>query len=149
MPSEFRKFIDNDDRPIEQVTTLRRVPVSIGMRYALRSPGEQISKYAWIPTRFTPWIGLGGGFVSYRFEQEGDFVNFTNFAVFKDRYLAKGEARMAYASIGTEIMLNTRLGLATDLRYTAARGALGGSFEGFNKIDLSGAAATMGLTLRY
>ncbi len=149
IPSEFRKFIDNNDRPIEQVTTLRRVPVTLGVRYALRPPGERISTFAWIPARFTPWIGAGGGVMNYRFAQTGDFVNFTTFAVFKDSYAAKGNAPMAYANVAAEFMLSTRIALTSDIRYSVACGTLGGSFERFDKIDLSGAAATMGLTLRY
>ena len=149
--SEFRKYIDNNDQPIEQVTRLQRTPVAVGLRYALTSPGDRISKFAWIPARITPWVGGGAGVMSYKFRQTGDFVDFQTLNVFSDTYEASGWAPMAYANIGTELRLTTRFSLMADLRYTAARGNLNstrGVFSGFEKIDLSGGAASLGLTLR-
>lgn len=147
--SEFRNFVDNDDRPIEQTTTLRRLPFTIGVRYALTRPGEQIGKFAWIPSRLTPWIGIGGGTMQYAFRQSGDFVDFKTSNVFARTYQSKGWTPMAYAHLGADLSLNPRFALTGDLRYSAARARLDGAFVGFDKIDLSGAAATMGLTVRY
>ncbi len=148
-PSEFRNFVDNEDLPIEQTTTLRRVPITAGIKYALTRPGEQIGKFAWIPSRITPWIGIGGGAMQYAFRQTGDFVDFQTLNVFARTYQSKGWAPMAYANIGADLSLNPRFALTGDVRYSAARATLDGSFVGFDKIDLSGAAATMGLTIRY
>ncbi|HYW52212.1 MAG TPA: hypothetical protein VE861_16465 [Gemmatimonadaceae bacterium] len=147
--SEFRKYIDNDDQPIEQETALRRVPLTVGVRYALTSPGDRISRFAWVPARFTPWIGAGGGSMYYVFEQRGDFVDFETLDVFNRRFRSNGFAPMGYASLGADIGLTPRLLLSADLRYSAARAALSNAFEGFEKIDLSGTAATLGFTVRY
>lgn len=147
--SEFRKYIDNEDKPIEQTTRLRRMPLSVGVKYALTSPAERIGKFAWIPAKFTPWAGVGVGAMKYSFAQNGDFVDFQTLDVFRDNLASNGWASMAYANLGADIRLTTRLSLTGDLRYTAARAALdNGSFTNFSKIDLSGAAATMGFTLR-
>jgi len=148
-PSEFRDFIDNNDRPIEQTTTLSRVPLTVGVKYALASPGERIGKLAWIPSRFTPWVGLGGGAMRYRFNQSGDFVDFQTLNVFPRTFRSSGWAPMGYANIGADISLNERFTLTGDVRYSAARAPLTGAFEGFDRIDLSGTAATMGISVRY
>lgn len=148
-PSEFRKFVDNNDLPIEQTTALRRLPFTVGVRYALTAPGERIGRLAWIPSRFTPWVGLGGGGMQYSFTQAGDFVDFETLNVFAKTYRSKGWAPMAYANIGADVSLNARVSLTGDLRYSAARAPLNGAFVGFDKIDLSGTAATMGLSVRY
>ena len=148
-PSEFRKFIDKDDQPIEQTTTLHRVPLTLGVKFALTSPGERISQLAWIPSRFTPWIGAGGGSLYYTFSQQGDFVDFQTLRVFGRRFRSDGWAPMAYAHAGADVRVTTRLALTGDVRYSMARGTLNNSFSGFEKIDLSGTAATMGLTVRY
>ena len=148
-PSEFRKFVDTRDRPIQQTTALRRVPLTLGLRYAVTSPGERIGRLAWIPSRFTPWIGLGGGTMRYSFTQAGDFVDFQTLNVFPKTYRSKGWAPMAYANIGAEYSLNERFALTGDLRYATARAPLDGAFVGFDKIDLSGTAATMGFSVRY
>ncbi len=147
--SEFRKFIDNDNQPIEQRTLLKRMPFSVGVRYALLSPGKQISSLAWIPARFTPWVGIGGGAMRYTFRQSGDFVDFRTLAVFPDTFSNDDWAPMAYGSIGGDWALSSRTALVADLRYTTARAPLRGAFEGFERIDLSGTAATMGISLRY
>ncbi len=148
-PSEFRDFVDNNDLPIEQTTTLRRVPLTAGVRYALTRPGEQIGKFAWIPSRITPWVGVGGGAMQYTFRQKGDFVDFQTYDVFARTFQSKGWTPLAYANIGADLSLSERVALVGDLRYTAARASLDGAFVGFDKIDLSGAAATMGLSVRY
>ena len=148
-PSEFRDFIDNNDQPIEQTTQLRRTPVSVGVRVALASPGERIGKLAWIPNRFTPWVGGGGGVMHFSFKQTGDWVNQQTLDVFSDTFNSEGWAPMAYGQAGADFRLTTRLALTGDVRYHYARGNLNGTFEGFDKIDLAGASATLGLTVRY
>lgn len=147
--SEFRNYVDNNDLPIEQTTTLRRLPLTVGVKYALTRPGEQIGKFAWIPSRLTPWVGIGGGTMQYTFRQSGDFVDFQTLNVFAKTFQSKGWTPMAYAHVGTDLSLNPRFALTGDLRYSAARATLTGAFDGFDRIDLSGAAATMGLTIRY
>jgi hypothetical protein len=149
--SEFRKFIDNNDKPIEQRTRLRRVPVTLGVKYALTAPEERLGRLAWVPARFTPWVGAGGGAMNWSFSQIGDFVDFQTLNVFAQTYAASGWTPMVYANVGLDLKLSTRLGLTGDIRYSAARGSLsaeGSKFIGFNRIDLSGTAATMGITVR-
>jgi hypothetical protein len=148
-PSEFRKYIDNNDLPIEQRTELRRQPVAIGVRYALRPPGERVSALAWIPNRLTPWVGAGAGAMQWRFKQNGDWVNFQTFDVVRDEFKDSGWAPMGYANLAVDYSVSKHVVLTTDLRYTYARSALAGSFGGFDNIDLSGAAATMGFSFRY
>ena len=147
--SEFRKFIDLDDKPIQQVTSLRRIPMTVGVKYALTPPGDRIGKFVWIPNRLTPWIGAGAGLMSYSFTQSGDFVDFQTLNVFSQKLSSDGFTPMGYAHLGADLRLTTRLALTGDLRYSLARATLGQSFEGFDKIDLSGTAATMGITVRY
>ncbi len=146
--SEFRNFIDNNDQPIEQSTRLRRVPISLGVRYALTAPAEQIGKFAWIPSRVTLWAGAGAGGMDYDFSQVGDFVDFETLNVFRDELTSSGVAPMVYGSLAGELKLSTRMSLTADVRYTYARARLSDDFLGFNKIDLSGTAATMGFTFR-
>jgi len=148
-PSEFRNFVDLDDEPIEQTTLLRRVPLTVGVRFALAAPGEKISRLAWLPSRFTPWVGLGGGLMHYSFRQSGDWVDFETLDVFSKTYASKGQTAMAFANIGVDLSLNERFMLTGDVRYSRASAALSDTFDGFDKIDLSGTAATIGISVRY
>lgn len=150
-PSEFRKYVDNKDQPIQQTTRLLRIPVTMGVRYALKAPEERLGHFAWIPARFTPWVGGGAGFMNYTFSQIGDFVDFQTLNVFKQEYSASSWTPMGYANLGLDMRLTTRVWLTGDLRYSLARAPLDtpdSKFVGFGKIDLSGTAATIGLTFR-
>lgn len=146
--SEFRDFIDNNDQPIAQTTRLRRLPVTLGLKYALTAPGERIGSYLWIPSRVTTWIGAGGGMMNYTFSQIGDFIDFQSLNVFRQTLAAGGWTPMAYANVGADVRLNDHVSLTGDIRYAAAQAKLTGSYYGFDKVDLSGTAATMGFTLR-
>ena len=86
--------------------------------------------------------------MNYTFSQNGDFVDFETLNVFKQSFASTGWTPMAYGNVGVDVKITTRVALTGDLRYSMARGTLGGKFVGFDKIDLSGTAATMGLTLR-
>ena len=146
--SEFRKYVDNKDLPIQQTTSLLRLPLSVGVKYALTNPETRISRFAWIPARIVPWIGAGAGAMNYSFSQNGDFVDFQTLNVIRQDYNSTGWAPMGYANVGMDVRLTTRLSLTGDVRYTYSKATLGGSFQGFDKIDLSGTAATMGFTVR-
>lgn len=146
--SEYRDFIDNNDRPIEQSTTFRRVPLTLGLKYNLLPAGRSVSRYAWIPSRVVPYVAAGGGAMNYRFSQRGDFVDFQTMDVFADRFETKGWAGMAYGAFGTNWSLSRNVGLNTELRYDHARGPTGQDFQGFDRISLSGLGVTAGFFFR-
>jgi len=146
--SEFRDFVDNNDLPIEQTTTFERVPLTANVRVNLAPPGRSIGRLAWIPSRVVPYVGAGVGAMRYEFNQEGDFVNFTTNGVFPAILAAEGWAFVAQGMAGVDYSLSTQLGVSLDARYLHARGDLGPSFKGYERIDLSGMTATVGLSFR-
>ena len=74
--SEFRNFIGSDDQPIEQSTKFERVPLTLGLKYYLTSRGRSVSQFAYVPTKFAPYVSVGAGAMYYDFQQKGDFVDF-------------------------------------------------------------------------
>ena len=146
--SSFRNYIDNKNAEIEQTTTFERVPVTLNARYYLTPTGRSVGKLAWIPTHIVPWIGAGGGFMYYRFAQRGDFVDFTTLDVFPADFSSDNWTGAIQGLGGFDISLTPMLAITTEARYIWARGNLQRDFNGFNKIDLSGATATVGLTVR-
>jgi hypothetical protein len=146
--SEFREWVDNDDQPIEQTTTFRRVPVTASMRYHFAARGRRIGSVAWIPSQFVPFVGLGAGVMRYRFTQAGDFIDYDTMNVFADHYESAGIAPVVQGSLGAAWNLNTRLQLTGEVRYLHGRGKLSQDFSGFQKLDLSGATTSLGITLR-
>jgi hypothetical protein len=147
--SEYRDWVDDDDRPIEQETTFRRVPVTAGLRLYLTPPGRSISRLAWIPARFTPYVAAGGGAMWYAFQQTGDFVDFETLDVFATTVRSSGWTSTGYAAAGVLVSLSPRFALTTEARHDRARGAMGGDFVGFDRIDLSGFGGSVGLEYRF
>ena len=147
--SDFRNWEDSDGRPIEQRTQFRQVPLTLGVRLALASPGRQIGSLAWVPARLTPYVTAGGGATWYRFRQTGDFVDFETFDVFNTTIQTTGWGATGYAGGGMEFTLRPGVALATDARWRFGGADVGGDFEGFDRIDLSGLAVTTGLTFSF
>lgn len=149
--SEYRDFVDNRDLPIEQTTQLRRTPISVGVRYNLVPAGRAISRLAWIPTRFVPYVAAGGGAMQYRFRQNGDFVDFRSarLDVFTARLESKGWAPLAYAASGITWSILPAVALNTELRYDHSNAPMRGDFTGFDKTSLSGVAFNTGLQFRF
>jgi hypothetical protein len=146
--SEFRHFIDNNDLPIEQTTTFERVPLSLNVRFYLTPPGRSVGKLAWIPSKVAPWVSAGAGTMWYRFRQQGDFVDFNTTNVYPSFYEGSGWAEMVQASGGVDVSLSSLVALRTSVQSIWAKGPLGRDFIGFDKLDLSGVNATLGLSFR-
>ncbi|MBV9881261.1 MAG: outer membrane beta-barrel protein [Gemmatirosa sp.] len=147
--SEDRKYIDNNDLPIEQTTKFMRVPVTAGLKAYLTPRGRSVGKFAWIPARIAPYAGAGVGLMWYRFEQTGDFTDYKTLDVFSNTYTSSRWAREAHAMLGTDYSITPRLALTGEVRYTWGSSPLSEDFSGYRPIDLSGAAATAGLTVRF
>ena len=148
--SEYRRFVDEaNDSPITQTTRLRRAPVGVGLKAYLAPRGREIGRFAWIPARVSPFVGVGGGAVYYRYGQQGSFVDFRDLQVIDGEVRSSGWAPAGFASAGTDWSLSPRFVLSGELRYTAARGTLSGDFAPYDRINLSGAAANVGLGVRF
>ncbi len=148
-PSEFRNWVDNDDRPIEQTTDFRRIPITASAKFYLTPRGRSLGEFAWVPSRVAPYVGVGAGRMWYRFRQTGDFVDFQTLDVYADSYESSGWATTAHAKTGVDFTLTPHVGLTGELRYEYATGQLAHDFQGFDRIDLSGATATAGLFFRF
>lgn len=148
-PSEFRNWVDNEDRPITQVTTFRRVPLTASLRAYLLPRGRAVGSFAWLPSRIAPYVGAGAGAMWYRFEQKGDFVDYETLDVFTDAFETSGWGPMAQAMAGADFALGARAAITADARYVYAKAGVGGDFAGFDDIDLSGISTTVGITFRF
>ncbi|MBA4072072.1 MAG: hypothetical protein C0497_09595 [Gemmatimonas sp.] len=148
-PSVYRDWVDTDNREIEQSSTLRRLPLSAGLRYYLKPPGRSISRLAWVPTRVAPYVAAGGGLTWYRFKQTGDFVDYRTLDVFGTKLNSAAWSPSAFMAAGADYALGARVGLVGEARYDWASARLSSDFKDFNRIDLSGLAVTVGLAYRF
>ncbi len=147
--SEYRDFVDEDDIPIVQETTLTQVPLTLSLKWYLGSRGQRVGQYAWVPRTVVPYIGAGGGFTWYELEQVGEFVDFRDFAIFEDTFTSDGFTAAAHAFAGVDIKLTPSIGLVIDARYQWAKADLKDSFIGFAPIDLTGLHATAGVAFKF
>lgn len=146
--SEYDDWGRKDDSPIRQTTRLRRAPLAITARYYPLPRGESVAQYAWVPARFTPFLGAGGGFVFYRLRQNGDFVNEETLDIFSSVYETKGTALAGQVLAGADYWVTPAIALTAEGRYTVAS-ALPGSDYDYSRIDLSGLQLTAGLSFRF
>lgn len=148
-PSEFRYWVDQNNLPITQQTTLSTVPLSVALRWYLTSPGRQIGRFVWIPARVTPYVGVGAGMIHYQLTQTGSFVDFADSSVFDGTLQSSGWGPLGLAMAGIDYSLGTRVFVNADARYLLAKGTLHQNFVQFTDgIDLSGAQFSLGLHVR-
>ena len=147
--SEFRDWVGTDDLPIEQTTEYMRMPLTFGVKGYLRDRGRAIGQFAWIPRSLSPFLGVAGGWVWYRFEQNGEFVDYDTYDIFKDRFTQDGRAPTLHLYGGADWSLTPAFFLTTEARYEWAKADMAGDFVGFDPMDLSGFQATVGLAVRF
>jgi hypothetical protein len=154
--SEFRDWVDegetpseDDDLPIEQVTRLRTIPVTATLRYLLVSRGRRISQLSWLPNTVVPYVGAGAGVTWYRLQQEGDFVDFEDLAIFSDFLETTGQQTTFHGLAGVDYWFASRFGLNAEARYTYGSAEPNQSFSSYDNLDLGGLQATLGLSFRF
>ena len=147
--SEFRDYVDNKQLPIEQTTSLSRIPFTASLKWYPVPRGRSVGKFAWIPAKYAPYLGAGAGIMWYSLTQDGDFVDFKTLNVFSHRFESSKAGPTAHVLAGFEYSLNQRLGISTEGRYIWSRADLGDDFSGFKPIDLSGFSTSVGLLVRF
>jgi hypothetical protein len=135
---------------ILQDNRLTQLPITVSLRAYLSPRGRSVGQLAWVPARFAPYVGVGGGLVWHRFEQEGDFVDRSDLSIFTARLHSGGWAPTAHALAGAEYSLSPRFALVGEARYSWASGEPDDAdFEGFDSVDLSGLQTTVGFSVRF
>jgi hypothetical protein len=152
--SEYRNWVedlgDGREAPIEQKTRLTRVPMTASVLFFPVDRGRRISRFAWVPTTWSPYVGLGGGRVYYSFQQRGDFLDFEDYSIFSGHYGSRGYAWTGHALAGAQFALSAQLVLSAEGRYSWADADLDrANFRDFQPIDLSGFQLTAGIGIRF
>jgi hypothetical protein len=146
--SDDRVFIDNNNLPIEQTTSFRRAPLMANALVYLAPRGRSVGTLAWIPARVVPWIGAGAGTMWYRFQQQGDFVDYQTLNVFNATLQSSGWTPAFQGLGGVDVTLSPRVGFTADARYLWAKADLSNDFRNFDRIDLSGITGSLGFAIR-
>jgi opacity protein-like surface antigen len=147
--SESRDYVESNGDPIAQTTKFSQFPITATLRYYPGKTGEFVGSYAWIPTRFNPYVGGGGGALNYEFSQWGRFVDKSTLNIFKSTLKSDGWAPTAHIAGGIDINLTPRIFVNGEARYSWARADLSNDFTGFDPISLSGVRILGGVHFRF
>ena len=145
LTSEYRDQVEGDDLPIVQTTELKQTPVGGSLRFWLIPRGREVGRFAWVPNRIAPFVGVGGGAQWYRFTQFGDFVDFVDLSIFTDRLESSGWTASRHVFAGASINVTRGLFVDVEARYVWANTPLSRDFVGFDNIDLNGFQTTGGI----
>ena len=147
-PSEDREFNERlsngTEVPIQQTTELSEMNFAISAKYSLLSRGRRVSRLAWIPRTFVPYVGAGAGYGKYTLRQNGDFADYGDLnrigdeTVFSDTFRSEGWAPLFQAFGGTDIQVFRRLVLSLEGRYTWKKANLTTDYIGYEPLDLGG-----------
>ena len=150
IPSQYRGYSETVSGssvtiPIAQTTELKQMHFTGSAKFGLLPRGKQISRLAWIPRTFVPYVGAGAGITRYEFQQAGDFVDFATenpaagtFSIFTDVFHSDGWSPQAHVLGGADILVFKRLYFSLEGRYTWVHAELDQDFIDFQPMDLGG-----------
>ena len=134
--SFYRDWEYDDGSPIYQNLALRIVSVEAGFK--LYPMGHR--------ARFYPYVGGGAGMYFWKYEQWGDFIDFTTFEVSEDEYAETATNSVGFnAKAGIVMRFTRNIGVAFEAKYQWVKGELSSFFEGWEKFDLSGFSYALGI----
>lgn len=128
VPSVYADYVEDDGSEIEQNLKLRVVPFTAALR---------ISPLG-LTSAVQPYLGAGVGIFSWRYSETGEFIDFSNGDVFRDRFVGSG-ATAGPVVFGGLAFVGDTFGFGGEIRYQSAQGELPNNqdFSG-DKIDLGG-----------
>jgi outer membrane protein W len=147
--SESRNFVEDNGNAITQTTHFTQMPVTGTLRFYPKKIGETVGSYAWVPARFLPYVGAGGGVIRYTFSQSGSFVDSQTLNIFVASLESSGYAATGHVVTGVDIGLTWRVVANVEARYSWAHANLTRDFSGFQPIDLAGLRISAGMFFRF
>jgi hypothetical protein len=139
VPTQYIDFEDASGFSIEQDLKLRIIPFSATIRVLPLGRSNGI----------VPYIGAGLGVFNWRYSESGSFVDFSDFHIFRDSFVAKGSATGPVVLGGLRFPVGG-VDLGGEVRYQKATGdlPLEQSFTA-DKIDLGGWSYLLTLNVRF
>jgi len=132
----YRNFLDQNNNRIRHDTDYEIGSGSVA--YVLFPAGTH--------TPVIPYLGAGVGLYSWRLREAGDFIDFSHGnAIFSAVNVDSGTAFAYFFVAGLEVPVTRHLAILVDGRYTKSHDTLGGDFEGFGRLDLSGGQVVGGV----
>ena len=138
--TSYRDFEREDGSPIFQDLRLNIVPLGASVRFLPLGRRARVS----------PYLAAGGGVFFYRYEEQGEFIDFftEDLEIVDDAFVAEGATPGFHVAGGLRIGVNHDFSLTGEVRYQQARTRMNDDFSE-NRLDLSGTSATLGVHIRF
>jgi opacity protein-like surface antigen len=137
--SSYRDFEHEDGSPIFQDLRLNIVPLGATLRFL--PAGRR--------ARFSPYLAAGADVFFYKYEEQGDFIDFfADNEIFADAFVSEGAAGGFHVAAGLRVPVSHDFSLTGEVRYQQARTRMSDDFSQ-NELDLSGTSVTLGVHLRF
>ena len=147
--TEYRRWVDSSDNPIEQETTFQVVTGTVGVKYYFEDRGRRVGSLAWVPHRLAPYVSAGVGLSGYEFTQEGDLLDLSTLEISYDQLHSRRVGFAGYGSAGADLTLAKHVLLTGEARYSLAKAGVNGSYRDFDSIDLGGMHFLLGLGFQF
>lgn len=142
--STYRDFVRDDGAEIPQSFKLKVLPVTGGLRFLPMGKSRRV----------IPHVAIGTGLYYFDYQEQGDFINRTSFAVFPGTFHDNGLALGLQAGAGAEYRLSDGIDpgegwfVFGQYRRHWASAELAGDFGG-EALDLGGSELAFGVSLRF
>ncbi len=137
--SQYRDYEFLDGTPIRQNISLRITPIEIGAKLYPLSYRRQ----------FILYLGASAGIYAWNFEQWGSFINFQDFTVSEGNAVTRTYTPGFSVRSGISYRFMYNIAFLLEAKYQYLRGRLSGFFQDFEKLDLSGFQASLGITYYF
>jgi hypothetical protein len=141
VPSVYREFVRADGSEIEQDLKLRIAPFAATVRFLPLGRSRGIE----------PYVGAGIAVFNWRFSETGEFFDATDNSVFRDNFVADGNAVGPVILAGIRGPVADVFTIGGELRYQRAEGDTDPETSRMlsDRIDLGGWAANFTLGFRF
>lgn len=141
VPSVYRGFVNADGTEIAQDLKLRVVPFNATVRFLPMGRGQAVE----------PYVGVGVGVYTWRYTETGEFVDFRDGSIFRDRYEADGTTAGPIVLGGIRAPVGDLWTVGGEVRWQRAEGDTKPEETGLlgDKIDLGGWTTSFTFHFRF
>ncbi|HUX08353.1 MAG TPA: hypothetical protein VMX35_13690 [Acidobacteriota bacterium] len=146
--SNYIDYTDMEGNELYQDITLELVPMTATVKLTPLgngSPGYRGGRGSSI----VPWVGGGVGIYSYRYEEFGEFIDFSDMSIIEGDFITEDVAFGFHVAGGVVVPVGFDWDAFGEVRYSVVKGDLSEDFLGFEPLDLGGLTAMFGVSYRF
>lgn len=141
VPSVYRGYVNANGTEIQQDLKLRVVPFTATVRFLPIGRANAVE----------PYVGVGVGIFNWRYTETGEFVDFSDGSIFRDRYEASGTSAGPVVLAGLRAPVGDAFSVGGEVRWQSAEGDTKPEESGLlgPKIDLGGWTTSFTFHFRF